>query len=101
MYLLDTNLMTLQMISINKQCNTLNINDLGGGYYAANNPFSLLTNNLFRCSTRAPYGFVVSLPDSTIRHVIQTIAFTLGKSRKSVGSDNKFERNTSIAISLQ
>ena len=35
MYLPDTNLMTLQMISINKQCNTLNINSLvfflGGG----------------------------------------------------------------------
>ena len=31
MYLPDTNLMTLQMISINKQCNTLNINSLVGG----------------------------------------------------------------------
>ena len=30
MYLPDTNFMTLQMISINKQCNALNINDLGG-----------------------------------------------------------------------
>ena len=92
MYLPDTNLMTLQMISINKQCNTLNINSLvGGGYCAAGNPFNILTNNLFRCHTKAPDGFVVSLPDSTIRHVIHVIAFVPGLSRKSVSLDNKFQ----------
>ena len=36
MYLPDTNLITLQMISINKQCNTLNINSLVGGVLRSN-----------------------------------------------------------------
>ena len=42
MYLPDTNLMTLQMISINKQCNTLNISSLGGGitYYVIHSKYS-------------------------------------------------------------
>ena len=35
--------------NIYKLCNTLNINNLGGGYCAANNPFHLLIQNLFRC----------------------------------------------------
>ena len=73
-----------------KRYNTLNTNDLGGGYYAAGNPFNILTNNLLRCHTKAPDGCVVSLPDATIRHVIHVIAFAPGLSRKSVSLDNKF-----------
>ena len=75
MYLPKTPPLVLQTDYGNEQYNTLNVNDLGGGYCAANKPFNLLTNNLFRCSTRAPDVCVVSLPDSTIWHVIQTITF--------------------------
>ena len=46
-----------------------------GGYCTAGNPSQILIYNLFRCQTRAPVGFVVSLPDSTIRHVVRTITF--------------------------
>ena len=74
-----------------KQYNTLNTNDLRGGYYAAGNPFNILTYNLLRCHTKAPDGCVVSLPDATIRHVIHVIAFAPGLSRKSVSLDNKFQ----------
>ena len=75
----DTNSMILQKIFNSKQYNALNTSDLrGGGVCTAGNPFSFLTNNLLRCHTKAPDGFVVSLPDSTIRHVIRTIAFAPG-----------------------
>ena len=51
-----------------KQYNTLNTNNLGGGYCVTNNPFNLLilsstqvlTFNLFRCHMRAFDGCVVS-----------------------------------------
>ena len=49
MYLPDTKSMVLQTKYGDEQYNTLNINDLGGGYCAANNPFELLIQNLFRC----------------------------------------------------
>ena len=48
MYLPDTKSMVLQTDYGNKQYNTLNINDLGG-YCAANKPFRLFIQNLFRC----------------------------------------------------
>lgn len=73
-----------------KRYNTLNTSDLGGDC-AAGNPFNILTNNLFRCHTKAPDGCVVSLSDATIRHVIHVIAFAPGLSRKSVSLDNKFQ----------
>ena len=41
--------MLLLVKNTTKQYNILNINDLGGGYCAANNPFDLLVQNLFRC----------------------------------------------------
>ena len=47
-------------IDKHKQCNTLNINDLGGGYCATDNPFNLLIDNLFRCHKKVPDGCVVS-----------------------------------------
>ena len=74
-----------------KRYNTLNTNDLGGGYYATGNPFSILAYSLLRCHTKVSDGCVVSLPDATIRHVIHVIAFAPGLSRKSVSSDNKFQ----------
>ena len=49
MYLPDTKSMVLQTDYGNKQYNTLNISNLGGGYCAANNPFVLLIQNIFRC----------------------------------------------------
>ena len=73
-----------------KRYNTLNTNDLEG-YYAAGNPFNILTNNLFRCHTKAPDGCVVSLSDSTIKHVIHVIGFAPNLSTKSVSSHNKFQ----------
>ena len=48
MYLPDTEPMALRTVHSNKQCINLNSNDLGG-YCAANNPFDLLIQNLFRC----------------------------------------------------
>ena len=87
------NAIPARLLTMNKskQYNTLSVNDLGGGYCAAGNPFSILTYNLLRCHTKAPDGCVVSLPDATIRHVIHVIAFVPGLSRKSVSSDNKFQ----------
>ena len=50
-----------------KRYNTLNTNDLGGGgYYAAGNPFDILTYNLFRCHTKAPDGCIVACGQNTI-----------------------------------
>ena len=87
------NAIPARLLTMNKskQYNALSVNDLGGGYYAAGNPFNILTYNLFRCHTKAPDGCVVSLPDATIRHVIHVIAYVPGLSRKSVSSDNKFQ----------
>ena len=48
MYLPDTKSMVLQTDYGNEQYSTLNISDLGG-YCAANNPFILLVQKLFRC----------------------------------------------------
>ena len=56
------------LVVLSKLTNSLNLNDLGGWYCAANNPFNLLrlrsaqvfTFNLFRCYTRASDGLVVS-----------------------------------------
>ena len=48
MYLPDTKSIVLQTNYDNKQYSTLNVNDLGGGCSAANNPFDLLVQKLFK-----------------------------------------------------
>ena len=78
MYLPKTNPLVLQTDYGNEQYNTLNVTDLGGGYCAVYNPSQVLIYNRFRCQSRASAGFVVSLPDSTIRHVVRVIAFVPG-----------------------
>ena len=67
MRICHTSPIKLLEIDKRKQHNTLNINDLGGGYYATGNPFSILTYNLLRCHTKVSDGCAVSLSDATIR----------------------------------
>ena len=49
MYLPDAKSMVLQTNYGDEQYNALNISNLVRGYCAANNPFQILVQNLFRC----------------------------------------------------
>ena len=65
MRICHTSPIKLLEIDKRKQCNTLNINDLGG-YCAIYNPFQVLIDNLFRCHTKAPVGFIVPISSEII-----------------------------------
>lgn len=59
MYLPDTKTTTSQIAYSNMQCSILNVS-VFWGYYAVSKSNNILTNNLFRCHTRALDGCVVS-----------------------------------------